>query len=108
MASNGTLSALYAQSTTGGDESSSPQIIGGLEDVSKYGGSAMSAAKVKLIRDIARDMKNKFKVEGKGAFKVNINPDGDLSTLISQLKKAIPDPRTNGRTWSKSAPSQPL
>jgi len=101
--------ALYAQdssSIVGGSTLQNPRVIGGLDDIKEYANSVMSKSKEKLIRDIARDMKSKFKVEGKGANKLDINPDADLKTVISQLKKAIPDPNTNGRVWSSKLGTQ--
>lgn len=103
------VSQLYVQcasSVVGGSTLQNPRTIGGVEDIKEYANTVMSKAKEKLIRDIARDMKTKFKVEGKGATKVDINPEADLKTLISQLKKAIPDPNTNGRVWSSQIGSQ--
>lgn len=103
------MASLYAQcagSVVGGSSLQNPRTIGGVDDLKDYANSVMSKAKEKLIRDIARDMKNKFKVEGKGASRVDINPESDLATLISQLKKAIPDPNSNGRVWSSQLGSQ--
>jgi len=103
------MAGLYAQcasSVVGGSTLQNPRVIGGLDDIKDYANTVMSKAKEKLIRDIARDMKTKFKVEGKGATKIDINPDTDLKTLIAQLKKAIPDPNTNGRVWSSKLGTQ--
>lgn len=77
-----------------------------LLDLKGYGASALSASKVKLIRDIAREMKKTFKVEGTGAARVAIDPEADIDTLISQLNKAIPSPSTNGRSWSSKLGKQ--
>lgn len=100
------MAGLYAQcagSVTGG---SSVRAVSGVQDIKDYANSVMSKAKEQLIRDIARDMKDKLKVENGAKTKLSINPDADLPTLISQLKAAIPDPRTNGRTWSDKLGSQ--
>ena len=101
------MSQLYAAyGTAGGNESQTPLVIGGLDGVKEYANTIMSKAKQKLIRDIARDMKAKFRIEGKGASKVDINPEADLDTLIEQLKKAIPNPSKNGRVFSSKLGTQ--
>jgi hypothetical protein len=100
------LYSTYGGSVTGGDESQTPRVIGGLDSVKDYANTIMSHAKSKLIRDIARDMKAKFRIEGKGASKVTINPDADLDTLVKQLKQAIPNPGGNGRVFSSKLGTQ--
>lgn len=100
------MSGLYAQCAgpvAGGG--SKLRAVGGVQDIKDYANSVMSKAKEKLIRDIARDMKTKLKIENGSKSKHSINPDADLPTLISQLKAAIPDPR-NGRTWTSESNSQ--
>lgn len=63
-------------------------VIGGYDDLQKYGDSLYSAAKEKLIRDIAEEVFSALKLQGAKYAKT-----APISDIIKHLAKIIPNPK---------------
>jgi len=91
---------LYRKYATGCSVSGGAEL--NLESLKDYPNSMMSLAKQQLIRDIAADLASELRIPG-------LNPTNkNISEIVAELKKVVPDPRPGGnkKSWSAKEPSQ--
>ena len=77
-------------------------VMGGVESKKEYPASFMSAAKKRLIKDLAKVMADHLGVK-------ELKGESDVNTLIELMKKHVPNPhptKGNKMTWAKDKDAQ--